>query len=202
MNAKPEMTPAEKVQAFADAHGITMRAEFVPFSRSRHADGKGTGDGGKPWLSLNWRVTLAKGGRDFLATDYSMGSGNAPGAKASATRLASAHKPEASARADLIAWECELGIAGTYFLGDLAPQTGASRRPIVPPLADVLYSLQSDADVLNYGGFEDWAPDLGYDPDSRKAEAIWRACIEIALKLRAAIGDDGLAALAVACEDF
>lgn len=49
-----------------------------------------------------------------------------------------------------------------------------------PELTDVLYSLLLDIGGLdNAGTFEDWANDMGYDEDSRKAERIYKACQEI-----------------------
>jgi len=44
-----------------------------------------------------------------------------------------------------------------------------------PDLCDVLSSLLMDTSGLDQP-FEDWAEDLGYDPDSRKAERIYTAC--------------------------
>lgn len=60
-----------------ERHGITVRAAFVPFSQSRNAkpDPK-PGD-----LSLNWKVTLLKDGREVLTTDYQAGIGHAPSYK-------------------------------------------------------------------------------------------------------------------------
>lgn len=75
-------------------------------------------------------------------------------------------------------------------------------KPILPDSLDVLYSLISDSDVLNHSAFEDWAGELGFDADSRKAESIYRACLEIALKLRAALGDDGVTRLAEIFQDY
>lgn len=74
--------------------------------------------------------------------------------------------------------------------------------PILPDSLDVLHSLISDSDVLDAGGFESWASDFGYDADSRKAESIYRACLDIALKLRAGIGEAGLATLREAAIDY
>ena len=59
----------------------------------------------------------------------------------------------------------------------------------VPLFEDVLWCLVSDADALEYPDFEEWAQCYGYDTDSRKAEAAWRECIDIALKLRAILPD-------------
>lgn len=51
-----------------------------------------------------------------------------------------------------------------------------------PDLADVIYSLLMDTSDIDQP-FEDWAADLGYDSDSRKAEAIYRACMVEAAQL-------------------
>ena len=60
-----------------------------------------------------------------------------------------------------------------------------------PTAYDVLYCLLSDADVENYGSdFESWASDLGYDPDSRKAEKIYNQCVAQTKKLHKLLGDD------------
>ena len=46
-----------------------------------------------------------------------------------------------------------------------------------PTAADVLDCLASDASSVNSArDFEDWASDLGYDVDSRKAHATFEAC--------------------------
>jgi hypothetical protein len=74
--------------------------------------------------------------------------------------------------------------------------------PIQPNALDVLHSLAMDSDVLDAGGFESWASDLGYDTDSRKAEQTYRACLDLALKLRAALGDSGLSDLRNAFEGY
>ncbi len=60
-----------------------------------------------------------------------------------------------------------------------------------PEAHEVLESLLSDAaTVENVETFEDWANELGYDPDSRSAEAIYREVETQAAKLRAFLGDD------------
>jgi hypothetical protein len=48
-----------------------------------------------------------------------------------------------------------------------------------PTVVDVLYCLVADAwGVTNVSSFEEWCNDLGYDSDSRKAEAVFKACEE------------------------
>jgi hypothetical protein len=58
-----------------------------------------------------------------------------------------------------------------------------------PPLPDVLDSLISDASCYdNARDFADFANDLGYDSDSIKAEALYRACGEVLRWLTTFVG--------------
>lgn len=58
-----------------------------------------------------------------------------------------------------------------------------------PSVADVLDCLALDASsVDNARTFEEWASELGYDPDSRKAGRIYRVCERQAAKLRQFLG--------------
>jgi len=173
-----ELTPAQRLQAFADAYGITMETEFIPWSQSRN---KGEKD-----PSLNFRVTLKRGDWS-ITTDYSMGYGNCQSYKelpaASRGRLCGIDY-------NRIKRECEHGAITGY------------RKPVRPTIDAVLWSLSMDASVLDAPTYEDWAGDYGFDPDSRKGEAVYRACLEIALKLRVVLGDDGLRELAEAGQDY
>lgn len=62
--------------------------------------------------------------------------------------------------------------------------------PTAPTLKQYLYCLQSDANVGEYLLFEDFASEFGYDEDSRKAEAVWRACQKIRGGLMKILGSD------------
>lgn len=202
-----ERTPRERILDWAKQEGIAMVATFVPYSQSRNAK-PGPGRD-KPWRSLNWQITLLKGdgsvegGRAILLTDYSAGEAHAPAAKGASPFAR--RDPDREAR---IKWECENGYEAPRGLHiDLAswiPPASykANRKPLAPDLADVLASLAMDSDVLDSGGFESWASDFGYDTDSRAAEAIYRACLDIALKLRAGLGAAALADLKIAAEGF
>lgn len=56
----------------------------------------------------------------------------------------------------------------------------AAAQKVAPKLNDVCHSLISNGAAFFDGQrFEDWASDLGYDPDSRKAENTFRLCDEI-----------------------
>lgn len=160
--------------------GLTVESVFVPFSQSRNKAEKHP--------TLNWRVTLKRDGRDILTTDYSAGSAHCPAYKAKT--LGAQNSVD---RDNAIRWECEHGRAKLAISGG---------RPILPGTIDVLYSLAMDSDVLDAGGFEQWAGDLGYDTDSRSAETTYRACLDIALKMRSGLGDDNLRRLREAFQDY
>ena len=58
-----------------------------------------------------------------------------------------------------------------------------------PTSADVLSCLISDATRAE-DSFEDFCSNLGYDNDSRKAEATFKACAAMGPKIRKLLGDD------------
>lgn len=55
--------------------------------------------------------------------------------------------------------------------------------------ADVLSCLALDAGSTNQS-FESWCADLGYDSDSRRAEATYKACQRNAVRLTRLLGND------------
>jgi hypothetical protein len=179
------MAKEELLQA-VDAFKVTMDAAFVPYSQSRHkAD---------DWKSLNWRVTVRVDGREVITTDYAQGVAHCPAHHN--TRFA----PRTYEKRKAIEHEIETGLEAKYLTSSGCVASG---KPIAPPaVLDVVYSLVSDANVLDYPSFCAWAEDFGYDLDSRKAEATYRTCLEIALELRAALGYDGFRQLQEACQDY
>ena len=175
----------KEIEAFMAEYGLRVGSEFLPFSSSRNA--------GEKHRSLNWKVTLRRDtpGRStaILTTDYMAGMAHCP-SYPKGGRL-SVYDDQRCAK------ECEYGYA-LYAKGAEMNM----RRPILPDPCDVLSSLALDASILDAGSFEDWASEFGYDPDSRKAEATYRACLEIALKLRQGLGDEGLRKLQEAAQDY
>jgi hypothetical protein len=127
-------------------------------------------------LTLNWVVTLSRNGRKVLSTDYSAGMAHCPSYKP-------LHKIPIMDY-EKMAYECECGINAK-----------------TPDTIDVIYSLVSDFNVLDYASFGEWACEFGYE-DSRKGELIYRACLEIALKLRSGIGENDLCLLRDTLEDY
>lgn len=68
-----------------------------------------------------------------------------------------------------------------FFMGELNTDE--------PDAEGVLDCLLSDASGIDQD-FESWASDLGYDTDSRKAEAIYKECQKQTEKLKRLLGDD------------
>ena len=212
MQTETEATPKQAILTWAEKHGVTMSAQFVPFSQSRNK--------GEESPSLNWRVTLHKRysgvhagmsssnerldipaeTRDILTTDYSAGCAHCPAYKRNDFKPGD--KKFFTRRA--IAHECETGFeAGDVTEGWIGDKKKEGRRVrILPEFDSVLWSLSMDSSVIDAGGFEQWAADLGYDTDSRKAEVIYRECLDIALKLRAALGNEAMRELAEAGQDY
>lgn len=173
---------AREFAQIVESLGLSMECAFVPFSRSRNAN--------EAHKSLNWRCSIARNGKainGLEAIDYSQGAGFCPAYKLSVKEAGGLHS---IGRADAIAKECETGKEHHPY----KILTGAKSIP-APSLADVLQSLCMDVDALDYATFEQWADEMGFDPDSRKWEAVYRQCLSYGLALRAAIGNDDLARL-------
>ena len=176
------MDMTNPITEWATKHDVTLRTEFVPFSKSRHATAK---KGEKPWRLLNWRVWLQVDGRDVVGPfDYSSGVAACP----SYTQRETIDVKKA------VDYEIEHGLA---FAGSFRRGNG-----IHPAIEDVLYSLSGVAGVLTSNGFEDWCSDLGFDADSIKAKATYDACADIAFKMVRAFGFDGMTSLGAACEGY
>jgi hypothetical protein len=176
----------EAVQDIMVGNDLSLSYEFVPFSRSRNAKEKSP--------SLNWVVTLKRGWRVVLSTDYSAGMAHCPAYSAKGLGM-----QNCIMRMDAVKRECETGHEGKE-IGPFGIYHG--KNPIKSDVCSVMYCLVSGAAALDAGGFEGWAADYGYDIDSRSAEATYRACLDTALKLRAGIGDDTLSALREALQDY
>jgi len=81
------------------------------------------------------------------------------------------------------AWTVELRYQGRkmttpYYTGSMLGE---------PTIADVLESLLSDA-FASECSFAEFCGDYGYDEDSRRAEAIWKACVKSGKAFRQFMG--------------
>lgn len=151
--------------------GLSIVAQFVPFSQSRNKKEK------QP--SLNWRITVQHNGLALFVCDYSAGSAHCP-AYGNKTRWTPAE------RRDAIALECEKGRTVKRFLASLSmPQYGEA---IEPNARDVISSLLHDCSAIDCRSFEDWCAESGVDGDTRKARETYNECMAHAVALRAAVG--------------
>ena len=167
--------------------GLTYTAEFVPFSQAPHRDG---GDG-KRWQCVNWRVRL-ECGRVILEADYAQGIGCLPDTAKQSLSIKQVGRPGSLAH-----------DAALTFMLENGREYGNTTRKLPPPsLPDVLSSLLLDASAIDYSTFEDWCDEYGDNPDSRKAEATYRQCVETGLKLRLMFGDTRLEELRELFADY
>lgn len=172
---------APLLAAIAERIGLVAVFEFVPFSESRNAPGTGS-----LWESLNWRVRLSRGAAQ-METDYAQGVGHAP-----ANKLPSATVWDRNRKRAALAHEIETGRQAKFMWSESLAVADGGKPIAPPPVGDVLHSLAREAEVLDAGGFENWASEYGLDTDSRKAEAVYRTCLEQVLAFRRMVGDNVL----------
>lgn len=165
-----ERTTEQTRQAVTDMikdNNVKMDVVFVPWSKSRNSKEKTP--------SLNWRVTIISKGRFVLTTDYSAGYAHCP------SYLNRFWAKLTQEEYQAIREECELGES---------QKKGDKHKRILPDIVDVIHSLLLDSQAIDYQDFEQWAGDMGYDADSRKAETIYKQCVKIGLAMRACLGDE------------
>jgi hypothetical protein len=163
------MTQAyDELTEIAGEYGLTLTFEFMP--QVFPEDTKSTD------MSMKWLVTVRHRGNPLLATTYTQGV---------------AHCPSYSG----VKWGRGLTVAQLANLRrDCAsPQPkGGPKEPLT-----ALWCIASDClTVMNCGSFEEWARELGYDTDSRKAEGIYKEIVTQYLSLKRAIGDEEIETLA------
>lgn len=182
-------TIEESVAKILADNGVTYSAAFVPLSVARAA-GRDFGNG-EP--CINWRVTFARGKRSE-SFDYSQGVGHLPalpphvfkGCSNFYTRTL--HERRAASA-------CETGQVAMRYNGALRAWLG--HVPLAPPsAANVLYCLCADAEAIDAGTFAEWCANFGASSDSIAARATYDACLDSALRMRALLGADLLAAIA------
>lgn len=174
------------IQAVIDQLGLSMTAEIVP-TKQPAAE--------VPHPKLHWLCTLTRGPRRMTA-NYHEGVGYVQGYQQIRDKSSYIQQRKQAA----YRMTCEDGRLYAY------DQVLDRYRPIgrqpAPDLVDVLHCLIMDSEVLERSGFDEWANEYGYDLDSRKAEQIYRLCVEQSLRLRALLGQDGLDQLRTAYQDY
>jgi hypothetical protein len=180
MNNQNELIDAKLIEL-----GLTIDSVFVP--ASQRAD---------EWqkTAVNFNVIVRKNGRVVYSGPYAYGVGNLP-----SYMSALATKRDGRAMVENAINTGRWPRRGHAHTGSIAFGLPAVPAPL---LRDVIYSLIQDYSVIDNGSFESWASDYGYDTDSRKAEQTYRACLDSALQLRAALGDSVIAELQELFQDY
>jgi len=148
---------------------LTIQSVFVPKSLSRNAL--------KKELSINWKCTLYKAGKEIISHDYWQGIAHHP----------SYRLPMTAQLRNRLALSVESGRYNSEF-----DRYSGGLRLKPPSLKDFLSALLIDSDVINYPNFKTWAQEFGYDSDSIKARTIYDKCLETALTLRYYLGENFL----------
>lgn len=168
------MTELKTIQSFIESHGLTMLANQVDANPCMDDPSPG---------SMHWLCHL-KRGNAFFDCYFTHGA-----AYRRWIRKPSAWKGELYRHSvDLLK---SPPVKGAFERSESMLLNQARREctePIPPELPDVLDCLASDASTLDEGSFDAWASSLGYDTDSRKAEATYRTILEQSNKLRVFLG--------------
>jgi hypothetical protein len=162
-------TSAPDLATLAANLGLTLTA----------TNGRGQYDAGQSWTSIRFDCTLTRNGREVWSGPYHLGIGHLK-------NLATIERANGNLPRNAAPTRAQLAALTRY---------SAAER-LQPSLADVLASLILDGAAFFDGlTFEEWAPDLGHDTDSRKAEAMFRECDATGRKLARAFKPDELEAL-------
>lgn len=142
--------------------GFTLAINSGPIGRVR--------DNGWPCISYN--VTLEYNGRAVHSTDYSLGVGHVKWPK---------RHEDIPPGGDIPVFNTIRNNPGANLKNKADHATAAALlarvQKVKPDIAGVLSSLLLDGSpFFDAQSFEDWAGELGYDIDSRKAESLWREC--------------------------
>lgn len=193
MEHEQRTVTAEQRNAAIAALGLTYTATFIPQSQSRNADAK--------HKSLNWHVRVTRNGVT-IAADYTQGIAHVPGYQTLPRTL---YFERLQQEYDNISETGKYPDKPTHkhvhehgTRLDINPMYRVLPLPS-PDLADVLYTLVSDATDAPY---DYWCGDYGYDTDSRKAFDTYQTCVDIGFKLRRMLGDDGLRQLRDLFQDY
>ncbi len=172
----------EQIQSILDNAGIEMAAQYVPSEYDPKS---------KEFQGIKWKIVF-KSKRGEFATNFTQGIGHLPN-----------YPKTGKMPVDILE-----DIKHTLQTGKICRHIGNQilkfgGKPISPPHpADVISCLLTDSSAEDYATFEDWANEMGYDPDSRKAEAIWQACLETSRNMNRVIGHDVIEALRGPCSEL
>lgn len=155
------------------------------------------------WPHIAYEVKLHFLKHFTLTTPYTIGVGHVNPKKARTGSIIGNPHLNASEKSLLMTWRSNPSaqFKEKQLWADVAAKL-AKNQKIVPDLAGVLHCLLMDGQAFfNASTFEDWALEYGHDVDSRKAEAIYKACDETGRKL-SRVGKDVLDQAREILKDF
>lgn len=167
-------TARETLESRMNELGITADIQFVPRSKSKEPKAE--------WI--NWLAKFFIKGRPMIESEYRQGIGHIVG-----------FKHDTQSRIKSIAWAETLDLILETGKIRAWEHTGYRWSLKTPSAVDVFACLLSDSDAIDHADYEEWAGNLGYDPDSRSGEAIYRACLKIGLTIRSALGEPAFSEL-------
>lgn len=202
----------EQIADFIERHGITAHVVDGPTPAVDD-------DGGRKWPHVKWAMELRTHHGATIRTPWKPGVGNyrpTDRVRKQAERIQSGNDARyigrkindgTTRRIRFTPAEAAIVARKNSWLGSRDAQTEASAAAklaelldITPNACDILNSLRLDAEsAVNAGDFETFAADFGYDTDSRRAERMYRDCLETANRLQGWIGPRAYAEL-LECE--
>lgn len=180
-----------EIEALATEIGLTMECSTASGEVDKQND---------DWPCIAYTVTLKRNGRTIWAGPYRLGVGHVNWKK-----RPQQYGPNALTATEEHAFNTMRDKPGAklkdkQLWADVSAKLARDQK-VSPTLPMVLHSLSLDSSAMD-ATFEDWAMDYGYDTDSRKAEATYRACLDSAIKLRAGLGDANLSKLRELAQDY
>ena len=140
-----------------------------------------------PSPQLHWSVTLTGNGHT-LVTSYTQGCGHVLGYKQPWFRKKTYEDRQRDRDMRRVCENGKLEPQPTRESSSVYKELRkcGGKQP-APLLRDVLWSLIMDSDALEYS-FDEWASNLGYNPDSRKALEIFLLCQKNSTSLQKIVG--------------
>jgi hypothetical protein len=172
-----EQDAQAEIVSLLDKIGVTMTAQHVPTVYDHKKAVSASGGTDENWPHIAWSCKFTSPRGSFTA-DYRQGLGHLP--------KSIQYPPRTVCDVDIVRVALESGTVPVLRHGHAVPQK-SSPLP-APERLDVIYCLMSDAEAAQYESFEQWAAELEYDADSRKAEKIFIQCRNVALDLNRVFG--------------
>lgn len=178
----------KKINDWANAHGVTVKAKFVPYTEAVKDEAFFTP---KDRPAFNWLVSVTKNGSPLCRVPYTAGIGHSPTPEVRSPRTA---RDVAKA-----VYEVETGYV--WADADATVFGAGTKKKVQPKAADILACVVRESHDFEVGTFEEWAELVGENPDSRAAEKTYNRARTLLAGFREGLGDEAFDALyALACD--